>query len=234
MRRARWLALGVLVSGEGPSSLLELTEANFDVLLREVPVALVAYVNPTTDLHYPRLRPNLLALADAYAHAGIGVGTVSSQWAELLDRFNIDAFPTLHWMDGSKKWPYYASEATPVRYEGARSYEAMARFVQWKTNIKPKGAEEKSAPKPKETPAADETPTASDAVLAAVEDHDCTEPSAVYRACLARSPASWQKQMCASERHDYLLCMSGKWAVHPDHHQELAQIYGRQFARPQE
>ena len=70
MRRVRWLALGVLVSGEGPSSLLELTEANFDVLLREVPVALVAYVNPTTDLHYPRLRPNLLALADAYAHAG--------------------------------------------------------------------------------------------------------------------------------------------------------------------
>ena len=90
--RARWLALGVLVSGEGPSSLLELTEANFDVLLREVPVALVAYVNPTTDLHYPRLRPNLLALADAYAHAGIGVGTVSSQWAELLD---VNPHPTV-------------------------------------------------------------------------------------------------------------------------------------------
>ena len=112
-------ALACLASAaEEPSSshLLELTEGNFDRLLREVPVAFVAYVSPTTELHYPGFGNELRALADAYEYAGIGVGRVPAAYTELLERFSVDAFPTLHWMDGSKKWPYYASEATPERY----------------------------------------------------------------------------------------------------------------------
>ena len=56
--------LGAAAAGDDGSYLLELTETNFDVLLREVPVALVAYFNPTTELHYPNLLPTLRKLAD--------------------------------------------------------------------------------------------------------------------------------------------------------------------------
>ena len=128
---ARHAALAVA----GDSQLLDLDENSFDVLLRQTPVALVVYENPTTSMHYPRLRPALEALADAYAHAGIGVGCVSSRHTELVERFGVFAFPTLHWMDGSRKWPHYASEATPEPYDGPRGFEALAAFVEAKTGM---------------------------------------------------------------------------------------------------
>jgi hypothetical protein len=220
--------LAVRVAGESDSPVLELTEANFDVLLREVPVALVAYVNPTTDLHYPSLRPTLRSLAAAFEYAGVGVGRVSSEHNELLDRFQVDAFPTLHWLDGSKKWPYYASEAAPERYEGPRSLEALTSFVQTKTGISP--GEQPRAADDAEAASTDAPSDHASEVLSAVAEHDCVALSAVYRACLRHRPVDYHKQLCASERHEYLLCMTGRWGVHRDHHRELARIYGERFA----
>ena len=205
--------------------LLTLTETNFDKVLREVPVALVVYVSQTTDLHYPDLRPALVSLAAAYGHAGIGVGTVSSAYTELRDRFGVDGFPTLHWMDGSSKWPFYASEAAPVRYSGPRSFDDLARFVTERTGIPPRAPDEQPAEEP---PADDDAAAArahSAAVLAAVEEHDCAALSSVYRACLRHKTPDWHQRLCADERHEYLLCLSGRWAVHPDHHRELARLY---------
>ena len=167
------MALSFITLASGDDSfLLELTEANFDVLLRETPVALVAYVNQNTALHYPSLMPTLRELANAYEHAGIGVGTISDQYRELIERFGIDAFPTLHWMDGSKKWPYYASEATPVRHEGPRSFEALAGFIEAKTGIPPRVAEPGSQQEPQA--AEPEAPSIGrEDVLTAVDEHDC-------------------------------------------------------------
>lgn len=215
--------LATSIGADAPSHLLTLTEANFDVLLREVPVAMVVYVSETTDLHFPELRPALVALAEAFEHAGIGVGTVSSTYTELLDRFEIDSFPTLHWMDGSAKWPFYASEATPLRYGGARGYEDLARFVTERTGIPP---QQSDAPPAEEVSTDDDAAAAhSAAVLAAVGQHDCTPLSSVYRACLRHKTPDWHRKLCADERHEYLLCLSGRWAVHPDHHAELARLY---------
>ena len=228
--RAGCVALSFITLASGDDSfLLELTEANFDVLLRETPVALVAYVNQNTALHYPSLMPTLRELANAYEHAGIGVGTISDQYRELIERFGIDAFPTLHWMDGSKKWPYYASEATPVRHEGPRSFEALAGFIEAKTGIPPRVAEPGS--QQEQQAAEPEAPSIGRAdVLTAVDEHDCATLSAAYRACLRQKDARWHRKLCGDQRHEYLMCMSGSWAVHPDHHEELAGIYARQFA----
>ena len=219
--------LSLAAGGDDGSFLLELTEGNFDVLLRAVPVALVVYCNPTTELHYPSLLPTLHRLAAAYEHAGIGVGRVPSQYVELLDRFQVDSFPTVHWMDGSRKWPYYASEAFPERYSGPRGFEALAGFVEAKTGIPPRLPAEE--PAPADGADADE-PQPSSGLDDNVHNHDCAARSASYRACLRTSPTGWQHRSCASERHEYLLCMSGSWAVHPDHHERLAGIYAQQFA----
>ena len=231
--RVATLLTAAAVTGDG-SHVLELTEANFDELLREVPVALVAYVSPTSELHYPNLLPVLRTLAAAYEYAGIGIGRVPSTYTELLDRFGVDSFPTLHWMDGSRKWPYYACEATPERYSGPRGYEALAEYVQAKTNIPPRlpgpAAETEDTAAAATVAAADEARAQAAMLHAAVHGHDCAAPSASYRACLQHKPADWHHRSCAIERHEYLLCMSGRWAVHPDHHQELAHIYGQRFA----
>lgn len=213
-------------AGTSTDHLLSLTETNFDVLLREVPVALICYVGPGTELRFPKLLPALRDLAAAYEYAGIGVGRVPSEYTELLDRFQVDEYPTLHWMDGSRKWPYYASEATPERYSGPRGYEALAGFIEAKTGIPPK------PPEPVQATAADADadaraePTARERAHAAAHEHECIGLSAHYQACLRHKPASLHRE-CASERHDYLLCMSGRWAVHPEHHEHLAGMYGR-------
>ena len=213
-----------LARADEPSPLLTITEGNFDTKLRAVPVALIAYMSFSTDTRFPALRPALRELAAAYEHAGIGVGTINNAYTELLDRFQIDSFPTLHWMDGSKTWPYYASEATPERYSGGRTFEELAQFVQQKTGIPPRLPE---PPQPEEEVAPEEPQSE---VHNWVASHDCQEPSTRYRACLRHKTADWHRKECASERHDYLWCMSGRWAVHRDHHQELARIYGEQFA----
>ena len=93
---------------------------------------------PADHGHGRSLRPALRELAAAYEHAGIGVGIVPSLHTELLDRFEVATFPTLHWMDGSTKWPYYASEAAPERYDGPRGFAALAGFIEAKTGIPPR------------------------------------------------------------------------------------------------
>ena len=206
MKSVQRLALAflfTLVSADD-SALLELTEGNFDVLLRQAPVALVAYCDALTEHHHPNLLPALRELAAAYAHAGIAVGRVSSRYTELLERFQVALFPTLHWMDGSSKWPFYASEASPMRYDGLYSFEAMTAFVQARTGIAPRYADPPVEPEDATEPGSEHRAK----VLAYVDEHDCAEPSAAYRACLRHRPPSWQRRFCANERHDYVLCMS--------------------------
>ena len=227
--RAGCVALSFITLASGDDSfLLELTEANFDVLLRETPVALVAYVNQNTALHYPSLMPTLRELANAYEHAGIGVGTISDQYRELIERFGIDAFPTLHWMDGSKKWPYYANEATPVRHEGhaalRRSQALLRRRLEYRHAL-PSLARTRSRRQPSQR-------------RRRLGERMCSLPSTstTARRCLPPTERAygkrtrWHRKLCGDQRHEYLMCMSGSWAVHPDHHEELAGIYARQFA----
>ena len=105
----------------------------------------------------------------------------------------------------------------------------LAGFVEAKTGIPPRLPEPAAADEA--TSAEDEATAAADAhsasVLEAVHSHDCIALSARYQACLRHKPASIHRE-CAADRHDYLLCMTGKWAVHPDHHRELAGLCRRQ------
>lgn len=61
-----------------------------------------------------------------------------------------------------------------------------------------------------------------------LEEHDCTALSAAYRSCMRHRRDRPLK--CKTERHEYLVCMSGRWAVDPSKHEELAALYGREFA----
>ena len=60
------------------------TGKDLKMKLRQVPVALVAFVSPTTSVHWPSLEPALEALAAAYQHAGIGVGEVALELGDAV------------------------------------------------------------------------------------------------------------------------------------------------------
>ena len=216
-----------------PSALLDVTEVNFDVLLREVPVALVAFTSPTTAVRHPALLPALEQLAAAFAATGIGIGQVSSVHRELLDRLGVDTYPTLLWLDGSREWPHYASEATPVRYSGLQSYEALAAYVEHQTGISAHSGRSTpmdATPPPPPPPPMHAAPSAPPLTTSHHDAHGaaCVEHSQSYRACMRHRRD--RQHLCDVQRHDYLLCMSGRWAVHPDHHRDLAALYGRHFS----
>jgi hypothetical protein len=224
------------------TALLALTEANFDVVLRRSPVAFIAFVSPTTSTHYPSFLPAVQELADRYSGTGIQVGQVesSAHSTELADRFSVDAFPTLLWMDARERYPYYASEASPEVYRGERSFQALAGFVAKRTGVEPRegaggggaGVGEGEA-RPGESSASEDAPAASAAPGSVpahlLAEHDCTALAASYRACMRHRRD--RPQRCGEERHEYLVCMSGRWAVPPERHQEMAELYGREFAR---
>jgi len=48
--------------------------------------------------------------------------------------------------------------------------------------------------------------------------------------CLHARHAALGSDSCADLRHDYMLCMSARYVVHPDHHERLANLYGDRFA----
>jgi hypothetical protein len=147
-------------ASNGNAALLVLDEVSFDVDLRKVPVALVAFVAPTTAILHPALHPTL---------------------EELLDRFQVDAFPTLLWMDGSQKWPFYASEAVPERYAGERNVDALKAFITGRTNIRApqREAGDGDAFAPREPSPADaaSTPSLPEHLLG---EHECSALSARY------------------------------------------------------
>jgi thiol-disulfide isomerase/thioredoxin len=60
--------------------------------------------------------------------------------------------------------------------------------------------------------------------------HKCEAVSQAYVECM-RHRADRQ-HICDNARHEYLLCMSGRWAVHPDHHRAMAEEYGRHYVSP--
>lgn len=204
---------------------LTLTEHSFDRYLREVPVALVAFVAPWCGRRCKQLAPELQRLSAAYEDSGIAVGLVSSEQRELLDRYSVDAFPSLLWFDGSQKWPYYASEATPERYKGARAYEDLASFIEARTGIAARIAPASNSNSEDEGGSSAAAPSSDgEQGVHSLELNDaCKALSKSYTACMRHRRD--RQHRCAAERHEYLLCMSGRWTIHPDHHQALAAHY---------
>ena len=158
-----------------------------------------------------------------------GPGASSERAGELLDRFGIAAYPTLLWFDGSKKWPFYASEAKPERYGGERTTGALTAFIEERTGIAPpqravRPAASEPAPAPRHAPPPPAEPPARSTPV-----HACTALAASYSDCMRHRRD--RQHLCASERHEYVLCMSGRWSVHPDEHEQLAARY-HEFAPP--
>ena len=139
-RRMSWSVLSLLAAA-GLAG--ELHDGDFDKALRAHRRALVVFHAPWC-ARCRALAPVVQRLADAFRGGAVGmeegvlVGSVGSEGnGELLDRFAIDAFPTLLWFDGTTKWPFAASEATPVRYDGADGYsfESVAAFVETRGGV---------------------------------------------------------------------------------------------------
>ena len=214
------IALAPLLVAAG-LSVLELDERTFDAALRAESVALVAFTAPWC-AHCRALAPTFEALAGEF-DGGIMFGRVSSDGGrELLDRFDIGSYPTLLLFDAREVYPYYASEAKPQRYAGRHDLDSLADFV-----ARRGGAERRRAPPRRAEaaePAAEGSGAAADAAAEAL-GHTCAESSARYRSCMAHRRD--RQHMCSGERHDYLICMSGRWAVPPDKHSELAAAYAR-------
>ena len=216
--------------------LLALTETSFDVLLRRSPVALVAFVSATTDMHFPQFSPMLQQLATAYDRTGVLVGRVEYN-TELVERFGVDSFPTVLFMDAREVYPYYASEAKPERYRGHHTFEALTEFVEERTDVAPRRSVEPplpsivssppSAAPPETTADPDDEQRVPSHAPHLLAPHECTELAQAYSQCLRHRRERPHK--CKTERHDYLVCMTGRWAVKPEHHKELAALYGREF-----
>ena len=60
------------------------------------------------------------------------------------------------------------------------------------------------------------------------DEHDCSALATAYSGCMRHRRD--RQHFCKGERHDYLLCMTGRWAVHPERHESLARLYGERFA----
>ena len=205
---------------------LAITDANFDQELRRREVALVVFVAPWCGRHCTTLRPLLGELAAAFTPHGVAIASASSEKSrELIDRFQVETYPTIMLFDGTQKWPYYASEAQPERYRGERTFGAIAGLVARKAGVElPALPKAQTAPVEPSSPSAiPSRPTLEEFVASSSTEHACTAASGAYTACMRHRRD--RQRRCAKERHEYLLCMSGRWTPHPDHHQRLAKAY---------
>lgn len=200
-----------------------LTDATWEPALRMRPMALVAFVAPWCT-HCKSLEADLVRLADAFTESSVLFGHVSGGSSqELLDRFDVTAFPTLLWFDGSKRWPFRASEARPSAYAGLRHFEAMSSWIAQRGGVRRGSQPEPSGTAPIE-PLVPIPPSPSPQPLI-LPAHACSDASAQYVGCMQLHRL--RMEACATQRRAYLLCMSSRWAVHPDHHAALAGEYAR-------
>jgi len=293
-------------------------------------MAFIAFTAPWC-MHCRALAPEFARVSAAFDGGAdepqiVVAELVESDDRELLDRFEIDSFPQMLWFDASGIYPYYATSARPEPYTGARTFDAMAAFIEERSGVprqEAAGTEaadadgardecEERGPLPSggkptlATPALEKVldhllamrrrrqerqaeqlvsglvhsglaidlarngwqtrdgrlgtiepftceALSVSAALAAVDDweqvghvvghaaapqvaepsppplelppHACEAIADAYVTCM-RHRADRQ-HMCDNERHEYLLCMSSRWAVHPDHHKALAEEYRR-------
>ncbi|KAF3930481.1 Thioredoxin [Dactylella cylindrospora] len=121
------------------SNVVDLTPKNFDdIVLKSGKPALVKFFAPWCG-HCKKLAPTYDELGDAFASLKdkVTIAKVDADAHKALGkRFGIKGFPTLKWFDGKSE--------EPIAYDSARTLDALTKFVQEKTNLKPKGS--KKAP----------------------------------------------------------------------------------------
>ena len=234
--------LAMVLATVAADPLHELDEANWDRALRTTPWALVLF-HASWAHRSQAVLAELRRVAELFRDRGLLFGSVRADGnKELLDRFDITSYPALLWFDGSPKWPYYASEARPHRYDGDRTFDAIATFVEQRSGqlrSRPHAAGPQSSPPESSerdtekqsaavSPSPDAPPTTVEPA-SATSTHACSQLSQEYVECMhvARHGTA---AMCSAQRRKYVLCMSAKWTVHPDRHRALAEEYGRRFA----
>ena len=207
------------------AQVMALTDRSFDQALREYPVAMVAFVTPWCGRYCTALGPVLERLASTFAETGVAIARASAEASrELLERFDVVSYPTLIWFDAASKWPHYASDATPERYAGERSHDALVAFIEKRVGFSaPQRAPPPPSPIPPRVPEPPTTWTRNPATAKRAAGHVCTDASSAYTSCMRHRLD--RQHMCESERNEYLLCMSGQWVVHPDDHKHLAAKY---------
>ena len=232
---ARLLLFGIFSLSSSQQGLLRvLDEHNFDKGLRSTPWALVLF-HTSWSPHSKALLAEMERVAASFRDRGLLFASVRAEdSSELTDRFDISSYPTLLWFDGASKWPFYASEAKPHKYDGERTHEAILTFCerrsgQLRSRVPPSSP---SAPPPAEAAEA-EVEVAVEAEAEAEESatsssHACTQLSAEYVECMRHQPDAAAN--CADRRRKYVLCMSARWHPHPDKHEALAREYGRRFS----
>ncbi|KAL5611623.1 hypothetical protein BROUX41_000794 [Berkeleyomyces rouxiae] len=113
------------------SAVINLAPSNFDdVVLKSGKPTLVKFFAPWCG-HCKTLAPVYEELASGYEHANdkVQIAKVDADAERALGkRFGIQGFPTLKWFDGVSD--------TPHDYNGARSLEDLAGFVEQKSSVK--------------------------------------------------------------------------------------------------
>ena len=215
-----------------------LDEQSFEKGLRSTPWALVLF-HTSWSPHSRVLLAEMERVAASFRDRGVLFASVrADDHSELLDRFDIAAFPTLLWFDGSSKWPFYASEAKPHKYDGEKTHEAILTFCERRSGqLRSRGPPSApSAPSPVEEAEAEaevevaaNSEAEAEAESATTATHACTQLSAEYQECMRHQPDPVES--CGERRRKYVLCMSARFAhPHPDKHETLAREYGRRFA----
>jgi thiol-disulfide isomerase/thioredoxin len=208
----------------------DVTVDSFDAVLRKSAMALVIFQAPWC-AQCKQMAPDVAQVAAAFRSAVIVARVDAEGNDELLDRFDVASYPRILWFDGSNEWPFFASEVRkPEVYHGAKTFKAMATFLEARSGVRAGAREQPAEPPPPPEPPPPSAPPGPPPPLA-LPPHACSELSLVYTSCMRDLRDNPHK--CDADRRAYLLCMSARWSVpdwHGDRHAELAREYGRRFA----
>jgi thiol-disulfide isomerase/thioredoxin len=215
-----------LLLAEAVAATVVLHADDFDRVLRAHRRALVLFHAPWC-AHCRALAPTFEALVGAF-DGTVLFARVSSDGDgnhELLDRFDVNSYPALLWYDGTTAWPPFASEAKPDVYRGEHTFEPLATFVEQRGRLR-RRVPPPAAPVDEPSP----PPPPRDPPPFTLPRHACTDLSAAYVECLRHRKD--RQDLCARERHEYVMCMSGKWAVPAPDHASMARAFASFDPRP--
>ncbi|KAI9224193.1 thioredoxin-like protein [Blastocladiella britannica] len=114
------------------ASVVQLEPANFDKVVDGSKNVLVKFYADWCG-HCKSLAPTFEELGDAFSHAqdSVVIAKVNADThRELGSRFGVQGFPTLKW--------FPKGSTTPEEYNGGRTLDDLASYIQGKTSVRPK------------------------------------------------------------------------------------------------
>ena len=151
----------------------DVTVDSFDAVLRKSAMALVIFQAPWC-AQCKQMAPDVAQVAAAFRSAVIVARVDAEGNDELLDRFDVASYPRILWFDGSNEWPFFASEVRkPEVYHGAKTFKAMATFLEARSGVRAGAREQPAEPPPPPEPPPPSAPPGPPPPLA-LPPHACS------------------------------------------------------------